>query len=124
MTFARIVFRIAGAYGVLVIFPLYFMEAKLGTDYPPPIAHAEYYYSFIGVTLVWQLLFFLVAKDPVRYRTLMLFCLLEKLTLLPTAVILSPAGRFPQHWILPMVIDLAFGVLFAAAFRRTPPASS
>jgi len=121
MNFARTVFRIAGAYGVLVIFPLYFMEARMGVEYPPAITHAEYYYAFAGVTLVWQFLFFLVARDPVRFRPVMIFCILEKLTLLPIVLLLAPAGRFPPQWLPATGIDLLLGALFYLAYRKTPP---
>jgi hypothetical protein len=124
MKAARIIFRVAGTYGVLVMFPLYFMEARLGSDYPPAITHPEYYYSFVGVTLVWQILFFLVANDPVRYRPVMLMCILEKLSLVPTFLILSPAGRFPQFWLPLMAIDHSLGALFYIAYRKTPRNSS
>jgi hypothetical protein len=49
MKFAKLVFTIAGVYGILVILPQYFLEAKNGRDFPPPINHPEYYYGFIGV---------------------------------------------------------------------------
>ena len=119
MRFAKYVFRIAGCYGLLVTFPLYFMEEKLGVDYPPAVNHPEYYYAFIGVTLVWQILFFLIAGDPSRYRPMMIMCVLEKLSLVPVFLILSPQGTFPPLWVLLGVIDLTFGVLFFVAYIKT-----
>jgi hypothetical protein len=41
MTFAKRVFLIAGVYGVLVLAPQYFLEARIGRDFPPPITHPE-----------------------------------------------------------------------------------
>ena len=119
MKFATVVFRIAGVYGLLVTFPLYFVEQRMGTDYPPAINHPEYYYSFAGITVVFQILFFLIAGDPARYRRIMLISVLEKLSLLPTFVILFPQGRFPMLWMPLLVVDLIFGVLFYAAYLRT-----
>ncbi|SRR5260370_318086 len=72
MRFAKWVFLLAGASGVLMIVPPYFLEAKTGQDYPPPINHPAYYYGFFGVTLAWQFLFLVIATDPVRYRRAML----------------------------------------------------
>jgi hypothetical protein len=118
MKFARIVFRAAGIYGILVMFPQYFMEQKMGSDYPPAITHAEYYYSFIGVVLVFQLLFFLIASDPERYRSVMLIGVLEKLSLVPTFLLLFFQNRFPQHWIAPVCIDLVFAALFVASYVK------
>jgi hypothetical protein len=57
MKFARRLFLIAGIYGVLVLAPQYFLEAKTGRDFPPPITHLEHYYGFIGVALAWQVFF-------------------------------------------------------------------
>jgi len=57
MKFAKVVFLVAGIYGLIVLLPLYFMEAQTGRDYPPPITHPEYYYGFIGVAVAWQLVF-------------------------------------------------------------------
>src|SRR5262245_50459223 len=67
MRFARWVFLLAGATGVLMIVPPFFLETKTGADYPPPINHPEYYYGFFGVTLAWQLLFLVIGFDAVRY---------------------------------------------------------
>src|SRR5262245_63460257 len=50
MKFARIVFLVAGIYGLLVVAPQYFLEAKIGRDTPPPITHPEFFYGFVGVT--------------------------------------------------------------------------
>jgi len=49
MKFARVVFLVAGIYGLIVLLPQYFLEAKVGLDSPPPITHPEFYYGFIGV---------------------------------------------------------------------------
>lgn len=126
MKFATYVFRIAGVYGLLVTFPLYFVEERMGSDYPPIINHAEYYYAFIGVTLAWQILFLVIARDPSRYRTIMLLCFLEKMSLVPAFLILFPQGRFPMLWMPLTIIDLTFGLLFLIAYFKTknPPNDS
>ena len=123
MKFARYVFWSAAIYGVLVTLPLYFNEQKMGVDYPPVINHAEYFYSFAGITLVWQILFVFIATNPPRYRLIILPCVLEKLSLLPTFLILFPQGRFPPLWIPLMIVDLAFAILFVAAFIKSKQVS-
>jgi len=100
MKFARVVFWVTAIYGVTVTPPLYFNEQKLAMQYPPAITHAEYYYAFAGVALAWQILFVFIALHPDRHRTIMVPCVLEKLSLLPTFLILSPQGRFPPLWYL------------------------
>jgi hypothetical protein len=67
MKFARIVYGIAAAYGFLALTPLYFLIAKIGRDAPPPVTYPEFYYGFVGVALLWQMVFVLVARDPIRY---------------------------------------------------------
>jgi hypothetical protein len=62
MIFARRLFLLAGIYGILVLAPQYFLEAKLGQDYPPPITHPEQFYGFIGVALAWQAAFLLISR--------------------------------------------------------------
>src|SRR5262249_23664079 len=76
--FARRVFSIAGWYGLVVMLPNVFLEAKIGRDFPPAITHPENYYGFICVTLAWQVLFLIIARDPVRFRPAMIAAILEK----------------------------------------------
>ena len=116
MNFAKWTFRIAGIYGLLIIAPLYFMEAQLGRDYPPAITHPEYYYGFLGVTLAWQVLFLLLSRDPRRYRPLMLAAVLEKVVYLPTILWLYSQGRVAALQIGTGTIDMVFGVLFVVAY--------
>ena len=124
MKFARYVFWTAAAWGVLVTLPLFFSEQKMGIDYPPPINHAEYYYSFAAVTMVWQILFVFIALNPSKYRSVMIFCALEKMSLLPAFAILFPQGRFPIFWVPFVIIDLAFGALFFIAFTKANNANT
>jgi hypothetical protein len=121
MKFVRIVFWIAALYGVAVTFPLYFAEQSLTQQNPPAITHPEYYYSFIGVTLVWQILFIFIALKPQQLRMVMIPCVAEKLSLLPTFLILNPQARFPQLWLPLLIIDLVFALLFVVAFFKAGP---
>jgi hypothetical protein len=119
MKFAKYVFLIAGIYGLCVTFPLYFSEQQFEHDSPPAITHPEFFYSFITVTLVWQILFLFMSTDPVRYRKLMIPCMLEKTPPLVAFLILYPQGRFPQLWILFMTIDILLAALFLLAYLKT-----
>lgn len=120
MRMARNVFRVAGIYGLLVVFPLYFLEQRIGIDYPPAITHAEYFYGFIGVTLAWQIMFLFISTDPLRYRKLMIPCMIEKLSFVPAFFVLFPQGRFPLMLIPAGSIDLLLGLLFLLSFLKTP----
>jgi uncharacterized NAD-dependent epimerase/dehydratase family protein len=95
MKFARRVFLVAGIYGLLVLTPLYFLEGMIGREAPPAITHPEYFYGFIGVGLAWQVLFLLLAHDPVRYRLMMLPAILEKVSYGMALVALLAQGRVP-----------------------------
>ena len=48
MRFAKIVFLIAGIYGLLILSPIYFMENKIGRDTALTITHPENFYGFVG----------------------------------------------------------------------------
>ena len=80
MRFAKIVFLVAGIYGSLILAPLYFMENTIGRQTPPAITHPEYFYGFLGAGLAWQVLFLVLSTDPVRYRTMILPSVLEKVS--------------------------------------------
>jgi hypothetical protein len=119
MKFAKRLFLIAGLYGIVVLLPQYFLEAKTGRDFPPPITHPEYYYGFIGVALAWQALFLILAKDPVRYRAMMIPAVLEKATFGIAAVILFLLGRVSPVMLGFGIVDLVFGALFVVAYVKT-----
>jgi hypothetical protein len=125
MKFAKVVFRVAGIYGVLVLLPQYFLEAKIGRDFPPPITHPEHFYGFIGVALAWQVLFFIIARDPERYRGAIVAAILEKLAFGAAAIVLFAQGRLPLPVLGAGIIDLVFAALFALCLQRprTRPAA-
>jgi hypothetical protein len=120
MKFAGRVFFIAAVYGVIVLVPQYFMEDRVGRDFPPAITHPEHFYGFIGVALAWQFLFFIIARDPVRYRAAMIPAIVEKLAFGIAAIVLFAVGRIAAPVLFFGVIDLVFATLFAIAMQRTP----
>ena len=117
MKFAKIVFLIAGVWGVLTLTPLYFIYNLIGQQDPPPVTHPGFYYGFAGVALAWQFAFFVIARDPVRFRPLMIPAILEKLGFgVPTIVLFAQRRLHPGDLGLGC-IDLLFAALFAFAFR-------
>jgi hypothetical protein len=119
MKFAKIVFWIASIWGVLILTPLYFMFDLIGRNDPPPITHPAFYYGFVGAGLAWQIAFFVIARDPIRLRTMMIPCVLEKF-----AYGIALTALYLQHRLHPQDlafggIDLLFGLLFLAAFFKT-----
>lgn len=121
--FARRVFLWAGIYGILVLVPLYFMEAKLARDFPPPFSHPEQFYGFLGVALAWQFAFLLIASDVPRYRMFMLPAIAEKLLSSVSALWLYAADRVAAMAAAPAVVDLFLALLFIAAFLRCRPSN-
>jgi hypothetical protein len=119
MRFAKLVFLVAGIYGLIVLVPQYFFEERTGHDYPPPITHPEYYYGFIGLAVVWQIAFLILSRDPVRYRLLMIPAILEKACFAIPAVILLLQHRIPGLVFGFAMVDVVLGVLFLIAFART-----
>jgi hypothetical protein len=121
MRFAKIVYYAAAIYGIVALFPQYFMEAKIGRDAPPAITHPEFFYGFVGVALVFQIIFLIIAREPLKYRALMPVTVLEKLSFGVPAVILYLQNRLEVSMLAAGMIDLFLGALFVAAFVKTKP---
>lgn len=115
MKFAKILFNVAGVYGVLALAPQYFME-------PPGLTRPEFFYGFIGVALAWQIFFLIIARDPVRYRLAIIPAILEKIAFGAAAVALYLQGRLTVPVLGAGLVDLLFALLFFVAFRKLPRA--
>ena len=124
MKFAKIVFWIAGIWGMLVITPLYFMFDLIGRQDPPPITHPGFFYGFVGAALAWQIAFLFIARDPVRYRPLMIPSIIEKFSYGGAVVILVLQARMHSSDLVFAGMDLVLGVLFVMAYFRTPQRTS
>lgn len=126
MLFAQRVFHIAGIFGLAVLLPQYFMELlppafvkeQLGEEVVPGAVHPEHFYGFVGVAAAWQVAFLIIARDPVRYRMMMIPGILEKLGFGLAAVALFAAGRLSATTTAFGVIDLVWAALFFVAFRK------
>ncbi|MBA3852794.1 MAG: hypothetical protein C0503_00175 [Gemmatimonas sp.] len=118
--FARRAYTAAAIYGIIALAPQYFLEQQVNRDFPPAITHPEYFYGFVGLALVWQFAFLLIARDPVRFRPLMPVTWLEKLSFGGAAVVLLALDRIPMAVFVLGMIDLALGALFVVAWLKTP----
>ena len=119
MAFAKLTFLIAGIYGLVVLLPQYLLEARTGRDFPPPITHPEYYYGFIGVAVAWQIAFLVLAKDPVRYRPMMIPAIIEKASFGIAVGLLFALNRVSLPMLGAGLVDLILGTLFVIAYMRT-----
>jgi len=116
--FAKIVFLIAGIYGVAVLTPLYFLEGVINTRTPPAIPHPEYFYGFVGVGLAWQVLFLILCTDPLRYRPMIIPSIMEKVSYGSALLVLYSQHRISAEVLGVGSIDWLFAVLFAAAYLQ------
>ena len=123
MTFASRVYRIAAVYGLIVLVPQYFLEARIGRDTPPPITHPEYFYGFVGIAVAWQLAFLVISRDPVRHRPLMPVTFVEKAAFGIPAIVLFLQGRLGGQMLAAGVMDLVLLTLFVIAYLRTAGAT-
>jgi len=119
MRFAKIVFWVAGIWGLLVISPLYFMFGAIGRMDPPTITHAGFYYGFVGCALAWQVAFVVIASDPQRFRPMMIPSVLEKFAYGPMIALLVVQGRTNPRDLVFAATDTILGILFVAAFVAT-----
>jgi hypothetical protein len=119
MKFARVVFWVAGIWGVVVITPLYFIFDLIGKQDPPAITHPGFYYGFVGCALAWQVAFLFIARDPVRLRVMMIPSVVEKFAYGAAVITLVMQGRTNQRDLVFAATDLTLGVLFVAAFVAT-----
>ena len=119
MKFAKVVFWIAGIWGVLILTPLYFMFDMIGRNDPPAITHPGFYYGFISVGLAWQIAFLVIARDPVRFRLMMIPAVLEKFGWGASLLVLYFQNRIHPSDLALGGVDTLLGVLFLVAFLRT-----
>jgi hypothetical protein len=120
LKFARIIFWIAAIWGVLVITPLYFMFDVIGRNDPPAITHPGFFYGFAGAALAWQVAFFVIARDPVRHRPLMIPSIFEKLSYSIAVMFLVTQRRMHATDMVFAGVDFLLGILFAIAYIKTP----
>ena len=126
MLFAQRVFHIAGIYGLAVLLPQFFIELlpaefvkqPLGEEIVLGAVHPEHFYGFVGVAAAWQVAFLIIARDPARYRLIMIPGMLEKLSFGVAGLALFATGRLTATTTAFGVIDLIWAALFFVAFKK------
>ena len=105
-------YRGAAVYGLLALLPQY---------HRAPVPRADVAtYGFIGTAAAFQLVFLVIASDPVRFRALMPVSVVEKLAFALPVAVLFWLGKVPAAVLAIGAIDLGLGVSFALAWVRTP----
>lgn len=114
---ARWLFRGAAIYGLILLLPLYFLE-KTAAAPEAAFAHPEYYYGFVGAAAAWQLVYWVIGGDPVRYRPFMGLGVIAKFGFWVPTTILWAMGRTPiSTWALTNG-DLLLGLAFLFAWLK------
>ena len=118
MRFSRFVFIAAGVWGVVVLAPLFFLFDISGRQYAAPASYPQFFYGFVAVALAWQVAFFVIGSDPVRFRPVMIPAILEKLGFVITALVFYARGRISNADASAAWPDLILGCLFIVAFFK------
>jgi hypothetical protein len=120
MKFAKVVFRIAGVWGVVALTPLYFLVDLTGRQYGAPIDYPHFFYGFLSVAMAWQIAFLVIGSSPARFRPLMIPSIVEKFGHVAGVAVLYGQGRLSVADATAAGPDLLLGVLFVVAFAVTP----
>ena len=120
MRFARITFIAAGVWGVVVLTPLYFLLDLTGRQYAAPTTYPHFFYGFLSVAMAWQIAFLVIGSDPVRFRPLMIAGVVEKFAHVAGVAVLYGQARISPADAMAAGPDLLLGLLFIAAFVKTP----
>ena len=120
MRFAKVVFIAAGVWGIVVLTPLYFLVDLTGRQYAPPTTYPHFFYGFLSVAMAWQIAFLVIGSSPARFRPLMIPGIVEKFGHVVGVAVLYGQARISTTDALAVGPDLLLGVLFIAAFAKTP----
>jgi hypothetical protein len=118
--FAKVVFAVAGTWGIVVLTPLYFLFDLTGLPYPPPTSYPHFFYGFLSVAMAWQFAFFVIASNPARFRLMMIPAIIEKLGYIAGTAVLYSKGRIDSAAMTTVGPDFVLCVLFVIAFAKTP----
>ena len=73
---------------------------------------------------MFQFVFMVIAADPVRFRPMMIVAVLEKLMYSSSLVVLYLQHRMHASDLVLVATDLLLGLLFVAAYFKTPSQAS
>jgi hypothetical protein len=113
----KLFFLIAGIYTILVavifiagsLLMVEEVSALFGAEIPPSLVWMHGYFVLV---LIFGLMLLLIAKDPEKYRILIQFGTLEKLSVLPLFAIYVGIGDFNALALGPAIIDAVLGILY------------
>lgn len=120
MKFSKIVFTVAGVWGIVVLTPLFWLYDITGRRYETPTEYPHFFYGFVAVAMAWQIAFLIIGSNPVRFRPLMIPSMLEKFAHVTNLVVLESLSRISVTDFQAALPDCVLGLLFVAAFVKTP----
>lgn len=109
-TFARRVYIVAAIYGFLAVPVLYFTQA--------PDPHRLLYFAFAGIALVFQGVFLVIARDPLKYAAFLPLTVFEKVSFGVPALAFWSQGQAPDDMGLGGAVDLVFALFFLLAWVK------
>jgi hypothetical protein len=118
---ARWLFRGAAVYGLIMLLPFFFAE-KAAAAPAALLDHPEFYYGFLGAASAWQLVYWTIGADPVRYRAFMPLGVIAKYGFWIPVTYLWLNGRTPTSTFILSNGDFLLGAAFLFAWRtlKTP----
>jgi hypothetical protein len=118
MRVARWVFLTAGIVGLLMAVALLYAVSVDGHGVLPDVPSAGlFFYGFVIQHVCWQVLYIVLARDPARYRLMMIPAFFAE-----ASTPLYPAWLYLYgftFWVALVVIDLVLAALFGVAFWLT-----
>jgi hypothetical protein len=120
----KVLFVIAGIYDALLgaAFLLFGSGIFRATGVTPP-NHFGYIHFPALLLIIFGVMFFRIAADPVRNRELMLYGVALKASYSGVAFWYDVHGGIPSLWMPWAWVDLVFLALFLLAWRQTATAS-
>ncbi|MWV27793.1 hypothetical protein [Aurantiacibacter rhizosphaerae] len=108
--FARRVYIIAAIYGFLAVPALYFTGA--------PDPHRLLYFAFAGIALVFQGVFLVIARDPLKHAAFVPLTVFEKISFGIPALAFWSEGQAGDDMALGGAVDLLFAGLFLIVWLK------
>ena len=119
MKLAKWTFRTAGVFGLIVMIPMLFVENLIEQIMPPSVNHPEFFYGFVVLNICWQILYLFLAKDPIRFRPMMIPAFLAKASAPVALIWLYLQRRISSQWITTSIMDGVFAILFLVSYWAT-----
>ena len=118
--FARYTYFAAGIFGLVLAIPVaYAALFDASETMQSPIGTGFFIYGFLAQFLAWQVLLFVLAADPMRFRPMMIPAFLAQVVEPLNSAWLYFYGH--RIWIPASVAFLILAILFLTSYWRTRP---